>query len=305
MGLAFWSRAQADPGWTALIEPDGTQRTAGELLARVNQLTNALRGLGLRPGDGIAVLLPNGGAALEIYLAALQGGWYYTPINWHFTPPEIAYIVADSEAKAFFVHERYAAAGSAAADLAGLPAGARLSLRHDPRVPPGHGPARRAACHHARGPRGGLDHALHLGHHRPPQGSAPGPVRDRPGRRGGADHRPAPDVRRPARPAQRAPGHLPELPHRGDPVRRRGHPPGPHPRVHGQLGRRDRAGLRGAVPGDEHAHGAHPVQADAHAAGGHPAPLRRVLHALDDPRCGALPGAAQAGHARVVGPAGV
>ncbi len=53
------------------------------------------------------MLLPNGGAALEIYLAALQGGWYYTPVNWHFTPPEIAYIVADSEAKAFFVHERY------------------------------------------------------------------------------------------------------------------------------------------------------------------------------------------------------
>ena len=128
MGLAFWSRAQADPGWTALIEPDGTQRTAGELLARVNQLTNALRGLGLRPGDGIAVLLPNGGAALEIYLAALQGGWYYTPVNWHFTPREIAYIVADSEAKAFFVHERYAGCGSAAADLAGLPAGARLSI---------------------------------------------------------------------------------------------------------------------------------------------------------------------------------
>ena len=132
MALAFWSRAQADPGWIALIEPDGTQRTAGELLARVNQLTNALRGLGLRPGDGIAVLLPNGGAALEIYLAALQGGWYYTPINWHFTPPEIAYIVADSEAKAFFVDERYAAAGTAAADLAGLPAGARLSVGEIP-----------------------------------------------------------------------------------------------------------------------------------------------------------------------------
>jgi long-chain acyl-CoA synthetase len=126
MGLAFWRRAEADPGWIALIEADGTQRTAGELLARVNRLTHALRGLGLRPGDGIAALVPNGSAALEIYLAALQGGWYYTPVNWHFTPPEIAYIVADSEAKAFFVHERHAALGAAAADLAGLPAGARL-----------------------------------------------------------------------------------------------------------------------------------------------------------------------------------
>ena len=127
MGLAFWRRAEADPAWTALVEPDGTQRTAGELLARVNQLTHALRALGLRPGDGVAVLLPNGGAALEIYLAALQGGWYYTPINWHFTAPEIAYIVRDTESKAFFVHERFAQTGTAAADEAGLPQDARFS----------------------------------------------------------------------------------------------------------------------------------------------------------------------------------
>lgn len=46
-----------------------------------------------------------------LYLAALQAGWYYTPINWHLTGPEIGYIVADSEAKAFFVHERYAKEG--------------------------------------------------------------------------------------------------------------------------------------------------------------------------------------------------
>ncbi len=126
MGLAFWRRALADPGWTAVIEPDGIGRSAGYLLARVNQLTHGLRALGLRPGDGIAGLLPNGGAALEVYLAALQGGWYYTPVNWHFTGPEIAYIVADCEARAFFVDERYAAAGAAAAEQAGVPASGRL-----------------------------------------------------------------------------------------------------------------------------------------------------------------------------------
>ncbi len=126
MGLAFWRRALADPGWTAVIEPDGTRQSAGELLARVNRLTHGLRTVGLRPGDGIAGLLPNGAAALEVYLAALQGGWYYTPVNWHFTAPEIAYIVADCEARAFFVDERYAAAGAAAAGQAGVPAGGRL-----------------------------------------------------------------------------------------------------------------------------------------------------------------------------------
>src|SRR5438132_682813 len=99
--LGFWRRALADPARVAAIEPDGTAHTAGDLLARVNQLTHGLRARGLQPGDGVAVLAPNGIAPLEVYLAALQAGWYVTPINWHFTTPEIAYIVRDSDAKAF------------------------------------------------------------------------------------------------------------------------------------------------------------------------------------------------------------
>jgi long-chain acyl-CoA synthetase len=122
----FWRRAQEDPGWIAVIEADGTEHRAGDLLARVNQITHGLRELGLRPGDGLASVLPNGAAALEVYLAALQAGWYLTPINWHFTAPEIAYIMRDCEAKAVFVHERFGAVGAEAADEAGIPAGARF-----------------------------------------------------------------------------------------------------------------------------------------------------------------------------------
>ena len=71
----FWRRALSEPGWIAAVEPDGTAHTAGDLLARVNQLTHGLRERGLRPGDGLAVLVPNGIAALEVYLAALQSGF--------------------------------------------------------------------------------------------------------------------------------------------------------------------------------------------------------------------------------------
>ncbi|HEY0543037.1 MAG TPA: acyl-CoA synthetase [Actinoallomurus sp.] len=113
--LGFWRLAANDPGWVAAVDPDGTPYTAGELLARSNRLVHGLRDLGLRPGDGICGLVPNGVDGLVLYLAALQAGWYYTPINWHLTAPEIAYIVADSEAKAFFVHERFAAEGVPAA----------------------------------------------------------------------------------------------------------------------------------------------------------------------------------------------
>jgi long-chain acyl-CoA synthetase len=125
--VSFWDRAAAEPGYVAVIEPDGTPVTAGELLARSNQLTSGLQAAGLKPGDAIAALLPNGSDALEVLLAAFQGGWYLTPLNWHFAAPEIAYILADSEAKAFFVDERFAQLGTAAADLAGLDPALRYS----------------------------------------------------------------------------------------------------------------------------------------------------------------------------------
>jgi long-chain acyl-CoA synthetase len=124
----FWRRAQEDPSWIAVIDPDGTEHSAGDLLSRANQLTHALRDRGLQAGDGIASLLPNGAAPVELYLAALQAGWYLTPINWHFTAPEAAYIAADCGAKAFFVDERFAQLGIDTADQAGIPAGARFSF---------------------------------------------------------------------------------------------------------------------------------------------------------------------------------
>jgi long-chain acyl-CoA synthetase len=125
--VGFWNRAEQDPEWIAVVEPDGTEIRAGELLGRVNQVTAGLRAAGLQPGDGIAALLPNGSAALEVILAALQAGWYLTPLNWHFTPPELAYIVSDCEAKAFFAHERFAPAAAVAAEAAAVPAAARFS----------------------------------------------------------------------------------------------------------------------------------------------------------------------------------
>ncbi|GAA4518242.1 acyl-CoA synthetase [Nonomuraea ferruginea] len=114
--LGFWRLAQADPGWIAAVDPDGTEHRAGDLLARANRLTHGLRALGLRAGDGLCGLVPNGSDGLVLYLAALQAGWYYTPINWHLTGPEIAYILADSEAKAFVTHPRYAAEATRAAE---------------------------------------------------------------------------------------------------------------------------------------------------------------------------------------------
>jgi long-chain acyl-CoA synthetase len=126
--LGFWSLAQQDPGHVALVEPDGTEVTAGELLARSNRLVHGLRQLGLKPGDAVATVLPNGAEMFELYTAALQAGWYLVPINHHLVGPEIAYILQDSEAKALVTDERFADIATAAVDEVGFPPEARFAV---------------------------------------------------------------------------------------------------------------------------------------------------------------------------------
>ena len=91
--LGFWALAQDDPTAIALVEPDGRELTSGELLGESNRVVHGMRALGLQPGDAIAMVLPNGAEVFELYLAALQAGWYLVPINHHLVGPEIAYIV--------------------------------------------------------------------------------------------------------------------------------------------------------------------------------------------------------------------
>ena len=35
--MGFWKYAQEDPGYVAIIDPDGTEHAAGDVLARANQ----------------------------------------------------------------------------------------------------------------------------------------------------------------------------------------------------------------------------------------------------------------------------
>src|SRR5207237_1772650 len=82
---------------------------------------------GMQRGDAVAAVLPNGADPMHVYLAALQAGFYYVPINYRLSPSEIAYIIGDSEAKVFISHERFADVASAAADQTGIPSMHRLA----------------------------------------------------------------------------------------------------------------------------------------------------------------------------------
>src|SRR5690606_4665116 len=104
----FFRIAAADPDRETLVAPDGTTLTAGELASLANRISNGLRALGLQPDDTLALVLPNGIEMIAAYLAGTQIGLYVTPINHHLVGPEIAYIVGDSDAKAWIGHERFA-----------------------------------------------------------------------------------------------------------------------------------------------------------------------------------------------------
>jgi long-chain acyl-CoA synthetase len=90
-------------------------------------VVHALRALGMKRGDAVAAVLPNGSNPMHVYLAALQAGFYYVPINYRLSAPEIAYIIQDADAKVLITHERYASVVGAAADEAGIPETHRLA----------------------------------------------------------------------------------------------------------------------------------------------------------------------------------
>jgi long-chain acyl-CoA synthetase len=120
--VGFWKLAEEDPARLAVVDPSGREVTYGELWAASNQLVHGLRSLGLTTGDGVATVLPNGVEMISLYFAAMQAGWYLTPINHHLVGPEIAYIVQDCEAGVLIGHERFSEACSRAASEIDLPA---------------------------------------------------------------------------------------------------------------------------------------------------------------------------------------
>ncbi|HEV2309758.1 MAG TPA: acyl-CoA synthetase [Acidimicrobiia bacterium] len=120
--------ADARPDHVALVTPDRREIRAGELAAAAHQVVHGLREAGLGVGDAVAMLLPNSAEVFELYLAALEAGFYLVPINWHLVGPEIAYIVQDSEAKAFVADARFADAAQAAADEIDFPSMGRFAV---------------------------------------------------------------------------------------------------------------------------------------------------------------------------------
>ncbi|MFC6883922.1 MULTISPECIES: long-chain-fatty-acid--CoA ligase [Actinomadura] len=70
-----------------------------------DQVANLLRARGVGPGDKIALSSPNLPYFPMVYYGALKAGAVVVPLNVLLKPREIAYHLADSDAKAFFCFE--------------------------------------------------------------------------------------------------------------------------------------------------------------------------------------------------------
>ncbi|HSL57270.1 MAG TPA: AMP-binding protein, partial [Acidimicrobiales bacterium] len=90
-------------------------RTWAQLIDRAHRLGHLLRDEhGVGPGDHVSMLMGNRVEFPELVLASVLTGIWITPINWHLTADEVAYILDDSGAKVLVTDPAFEATARAA-----------------------------------------------------------------------------------------------------------------------------------------------------------------------------------------------
>lgn len=88
---------------TGLISGD-RHLSQADLQDEVARAAAGFKALGIKPGDTVALLLRNDFAFLVTIFAANRLGAYAVPINWHFKPAEVRYILEDSHSTILVGH---------------------------------------------------------------------------------------------------------------------------------------------------------------------------------------------------------
>lgn len=91
------SAAERWPDRTAVSTPAGSM-TFGELGARAHGVADRLAGLGVRPGDRVAVLMPNSVDAVAAILGATLAGAVPVPVNTRNRSTELRHVLGHSDA---------------------------------------------------------------------------------------------------------------------------------------------------------------------------------------------------------------
>jgi fatty-acyl-CoA synthase len=108
----------------ALMQPDATAlrflghtTTWAELDRRVTALAGALSRRGIGFGDRVLILMLNRTEFIESFLAANKLGAIAVPVNFRMTPPEIAFLVSDCQARAVITEAVLANVATAVRDI--------------------------------------------------------------------------------------------------------------------------------------------------------------------------------------------
>ncbi|HEX6421586.1 MAG TPA: AMP-binding protein, partial [Acidimicrobiales bacterium] len=112
MVVAHWAARQPDA--PAVVSERG-DRTFAEVNANANRLVRAWRERGVGPGEAVALMVSNRPEFVEVAAATQRSGLRLTPVNWHLTAEEAAYIVRDCQARVFVADARFAEVAAAAA----------------------------------------------------------------------------------------------------------------------------------------------------------------------------------------------
>jgi long-chain acyl-CoA synthetase len=81
------------------------RRSDAEVADRAGCIAGGLSRLGVGQGDCVCVLMRNDIAFIEAAYAVMRLGAYAVPVNWHFKPEEISYVLRDSATRVLIGHD--------------------------------------------------------------------------------------------------------------------------------------------------------------------------------------------------------
>ena len=126
VGSLIANRARISPNLEAWVDVDTERRfTFEQWNKRINQTSHMLTGLGVKPGDRVALLAMNCVEFMESFMAIAKIGAIGVPLNWRLTPKELEFILKDSGSSMLIYSSEF---GEAVSALQSLPIGA-LDIR--------------------------------------------------------------------------------------------------------------------------------------------------------------------------------
>ena len=106
VGMLLTKAARTYPERLAIAYGD-YELTYQQANQRINQLANALKGLRIKKGSNVAILLHNCPEFIETLFACFKAGFGTVPINFRLHPKECSFIIDNSEAVAVVLGEDF------------------------------------------------------------------------------------------------------------------------------------------------------------------------------------------------------